>query len=422
MMLKKLPRIGLLHYSAPPVIGGVENVIHAHIRLFIDAGYPVTVLAGRGRQDALPLGAEFICIPALDSQYPQIVEMSRELDQGHIPGHFEETVTQIAERLRSSLKSIDILIVHNVFTKHFNLPLTAALVRLLNENIIQHCVAWCHDITWTSSNSREKVYPGYPWDFLRTYRSDVTYVTVSQERQRQLAELFACPPEQIRVIYNGVDPNELLALSERGLALIERLHLWESDLNLLMPVRVTQAKNIELAFLVLAALKQRGILPKLVVTGPPDPHDRLNMQYFRNLLSLREKLGLKGEMHFVYESGPIPAEPLILEMQSVAELMRVSDALFMPSHREGFGMPILEAGLTGIPVFCMDTIPAANEIGGNDVIRFSPEAEPVVVADLILKYIHESSVLRLRKHVRQKLTWESIFCQQILPLLKGGTS
>ena len=85
------------------------------------------------------------------------------------------------------------------------------------------------------------------------------YVTVSQERKSELTELFGCLPEKIHVIYNGVDPSELLTLSRFGLALINQLHLWDSDLNLLMPVRVTQAKNIELAMHVVAVLEARGI-------------------------------------------------------------------------------------------------------------------------------------------------------------------
>jgi len=264
------------------------------------------------------------------------------------------------------------------------------------------------------------VFPGYPWDFLRTYRSDVTYVTVSQQRQRELADLFGCPPEQIRVIYNGVDPGELLALSAVGLALVERLGLWDSELNLLLPVRVTQAKNIELALRVIAAIKERGARPKLVVTGPPDPHDQMNMQYFQGLLALREELGVEEQVRFVYESGPNPTEPFTVDMPVVAELLRVSDALFMPSHREGFGMPVLEAGLAGIPVFCADTVPAANEIGGPDVVTFSPEADPDQVADLILKWVENSSTLGLRKRVRQSLSWRQIFRREILPLLERG--
>lgn len=420
MTLASSRKVALLHYSAPPVIGGVENVILAHLRLFLEAGCSVTVLAGRGRKRALPSGTEYISISELDSQHPRILQMSEELEQGRPPSDFETMVTQMANVLAPLLQPMDLLIVHNVFTKHFNLPLTAALFRLLDEGLIGHCVAWCHDLTWTSPNSRGKVYPGYPWDLLRTRRSDVTYVTISQERQRELAGLFACPPETIQVIYNGVDPQELLALSDAGLDLINRLDLWDSDLNLLMPVRVTQAKNVELALHVVASLKGRDIHPKLVVTGPPDPHDPRNMEYFRSLLRLRRQLGILHEMRFVYESGSNPKEPLIVEMPIVAELLRVSDALFMPSHREGFGMPILEAGLAGISVFCSTHVPAANEIGEHNIVSFSPDADPGQVARLILDWMETSPVFRLRRRVRQSLTWRGIFQRQILPLLDSG--
>jgi glycosyltransferase involved in cell wall biosynthesis len=122
-------------------------------------------------------------------------------------------------------------------------------------------------------------------------------------------------------------------------------------------------------------------------------------------------------MRFVYESGPVSGQPLIVEMPVVADLLRVSDALFMPSHREGFGMPILEAGLAGIPVFCSDRVPAAVEIGVQDLVRFSPEADADQVAGSIGNWMENSPVFRLRRRVRQGLTWRSIFDRQILPLL-----
>lgn len=411
-------KVAFLHYSAPPVIGGVENVILAHIRLFLDAGCSVTVLAGMGEREALPPGTEFIGIPELHSQHPQILELSQELEQGRVPSPFDNLATQLGETLAPLLQPMDLVLVHNVFTKHFNLPLTAALFHLLDRGQIRDCIAWCHDLTWTSPNSRAKVFPGYPWDLLRTQRSDIMYVTVSQERQRELAALFECPPGQIQVIYNGVDPKELLALTDEGLGLIDRLNLWDSDLNLLMPVRVTQAKNIELALRVVASLKKREVRPKLIVTGPPDPHDRTNMEYFQRLMNLREELGVVYQMRFVYESGTIPAEPLTVEMPIVAELLRVSDALFMPSHREGFGMPVLEAGLAGIPVFCTTRVPAANEIGGQDIVSFAPDTEPDEVAGLILDRLETSPTFRLRRRVRRDLTWRGIFNRQILPLLE----
>jgi len=393
--------------------------MQAHVRVLSRAGYQVTVVSGEGNSDAFPKNVELVIIPELSTRHPEIEEAARELDQGKMPKQFDELTTRIESKLEPVAQSLDQVIVHNVFTKHFNLPLTAALCNLLDQGKIHGCIAWCHDFTWTSSNSRSKVFPGHPWDLLRTPRADIRYVTISMFRQRELAGLLNYPKEKINVIYNGVDPQELLGLSQFSLELTERLGLWEADLILLMPVRVTKAKNIELAIRLTAELKQNNIHPKIVLTGPPDPHDQGNMVYYQNLLALRKELGVEKEMRFIFEAGQDNNEPLIVDMSTVGDLYRVSDALFMPSHREGFGMPILEAGLAGLPVFC-STIPAAEELGENDVTMFSADIDPQDLANLILKQLENDHGWRLRKRVRQNSTWQGIFRQKILPLLENG--
>ena len=413
-----LPRVAILHYTAPPVVGGVEAVMLAHAHALVQASYPVTVVAGRGQAAALPEGATFVLVPRMDSQHAQITELSAALERGVVPAGFGETARRIAGALAPVLDRSDTVIIHNVFTKHFNLPLTAALFRLLEEGVIRHAIAWCHDFTWTSPSSGTKVRPGYPWDLLRTRRPDVTYIVVSKHRQHELAGLFDCPPEQIRVIYNGVDPQALLGLSTDGAALVERLGLLERDLVLLMPVRVTQAKNIEYALRVVAALKARGCRAGLVLTGPPDPHDAESMAYFGSLQELRHELGVEEEMRFVFESGTDPKEPYLIDANVVGDLFRVSDLMFMPSHREGFGMPVLEAGLAGIPVVCTE-VPAAMDVGGEDVLLFDLKEDPDHLAGRILAWAEGSPVHRLRRRVRQRYTWQAIFRRDIEPLLRS---
>lgn len=411
-----MKRIAILHYSAPPVVGGVESVMQAHVRVLHAAGYHVTVIAGDGDAKSLPEGTDWVHIPELGTRHPEIEQASRELEQGRVPENFVELAARLESRLEAVLPSMERVIVHNVFTKHFNLPLTAALVNLLEKRKLRGCIAWCHDFTWTSAHSRSKVFPSYPWDLLRTPRKDIRYVTVSKFRQLELAGLFNCPADDIKVIYNGVDPQELLGLSQAGLALIQRLDLWNADLILLMPVRVTEAKNIELAIRVAAILKEHDVHPKIILTGPPDPHDQGNMAYFQSLLDLRRELEVENEMRFVYEAGPTD-QPFIVDMNVVAELYRVSDALFMPSHREGFGMPIVEAGLAGLPVFSSSAVPAADELGGDEVLSFPPDADPRAVAALILDQMEHNSTWRFRRRARRSLTWQNIFQQKILPLL-----
>ena len=358
----------------------------------------------------------FYKIDELDSQYPLILEINSYLERGEMPSEFYGAIEGIREKLAPILGGFDRLIVHNIFTKHFNLPLTAALVNLLDGNEVKEVIAWCHDLTWTSPNSRSKVHPGYPWDLLRTYHSSIKYVAVSKRRQLDLAGLFGCSKDRVEVIYNGVDLKEILGLSPEGYALISRLGMLESDLTLLMPVRVTQAKNIEYALQVTAAIKETASDPKLVLTGPPDPHDNSSMEYYQSLLELRHKLGLKKNMRFVFESGPDPDLGHFIDSRVVGDLLRVSDVMFMPSHREGFDMPVLEAGLAGVPVVSTD-VPAALEIAPDQILIYQKDQPPDQTAKQIVNLVNSNPVSRLRRQVVRNFTWEAIFERQIGPLL-----
>jgi glycosyltransferase involved in cell wall biosynthesis len=409
--------VAILHYSAPPIIGGVEAVIKAHLTEFIHASYSCTVIAGRGHVSAFPQKAKFIEIPEIDSQHPEIIKINQELEAGRVPEYYETLETHLTNRLDPILREFDHLIIHNIFTKHFNLPLTGALHRLLDKSAIHNGIAWCHDFTWTSPSSRSKVHPGYPWDMLRTKRSDCVYVAVSRERQQILAGLFKCPFDEIKVVYNGVDSVQALGLSDQGKTLVDKLGLMKSDINLLMPVRITRAKNIEFALAVVAELKKMGIKPKLVVTGPPDPHESKSMNYYESLRDLRDELGLADEMHFIFEAGSDPDQPYYIDERVVGDIYRISDVMFLPSFREGFGMPVLEAGLIGIPVMSRE-VPAAQELAEKEVSIFSADADAEQVAAHLTRVVERSPTAQLRRRVRRRYTWQAIFEDAIQPLLQ----
>jgi len=413
-------RAGLLHYTAPPVTGGVEAVMQAHAAELAKAGVRTLVLAGRGDAQALPKGVELTLIERMDTQDMEILKAGAALQRGVTPANFFALVDDLTQRLRAALAPDDVVFVHNVFSKHFNLALTAALFNLMEAGAACRWVAWNHDLSWTSANSRPNLHEGHPWDLLRTRHARMIPVTVSKQRQAEMAELYGIPKQAVKVIYNGVDPQALLGFSPEGAALVERLDLFGGDLNLLMPVRVTQAKNIELALRVMAELVRRGLNPRLVVTGPPDPHDAGSMAYYEQLRSLRDTLELKQKMRFVYEMGVEPGESLTIDARTVGELYRASDARFMPSHREGFGMPVLEAGLAGLAVFCTQAAPAGPELAGDEAIFFGANDSPESVAVCILEWMRQDPTTALRRRVRQVYTWKSIFERDMLPLLEGN--
>ncbi len=409
-------KTAILHYSAPPVVGGVESVIQAQVNQFVASQLPIALITGRGDATALPASADFILIKEIDTLFPEIAEATTKLNRGIVPDSFAPLVHTLTSKLRPIVSQYDHLIVHNVLTKHFNLPLSVSLFQLLEEGSIRHIISWCHDLSWSSPNSRSKVFQGYPWSLLHTQHERVTYVAVSEQRKQEIVNVFHCEPDKVHVIYNGVDPVTLLALSSAGVSLIERMNLWNADMILLMPVRVTKAKNIEFALHVVSAIKEKGRKIKLILTGPPDPHDQANMAYYESLLDLRKRLDLEDDMNFVFEYKDLQNNGLILDQQLVSELYRVSDAVFMPSLREGFGMPILEGALVGLPIIA-SAIPAAQELAPNQLLII-PTQGAELVANQILEYFEKSPENQLKVKVRQKFTWKAIFERDLLPLLK----
>ena len=222
----------------------------------------------------------------------------------------------------------------------------AAVHHLFDAGRFPPLVIWCHDISRHVNPSRpEPQYHGQPWDLLRTWLPAATYVAVSTSRQQTLASIIGCPMDAIRVIPNGVDPIQLLELSPLGADLASTYGLFSADLVMLMPVRITRVKKIEFALRVAQLLKISGLVVRLVVTGPPDPHAPDIPDYFRHLRELRSQLSLEQEACFVYEGTPQHRGPLGIDASVVAELYRVADMILMPSLREGFGMPVLEAAL-----------------------------------------------------------------------------
>jgi glycosyltransferase involved in cell wall biosynthesis len=105
-----------------------------------------------------------------------------------------------------------------------------------------------------------------------------------------------------------------------------------------------------------------------------------------------------------------------LSDRMVADLYEVADVLFFPSASEGFGIPLLEASLSRLPIFCSD-LPVLREIAGDWASYFAVDADPAELANRLLQFRAQSAMMALRQRVRRDFTWDSILAGQILPLI-----
>ncbi len=413
-----MQQIAILHYAAPPVIGGVESVIEHHTRLLTQAGHNVRIVAGRG--DANLLGESFYHFPLAGSQHPTIIAMKRSLDKGEVPEYFDALVEKIADQMAEAFAGIDLIFAHNVCSLHKNLPLTAALRRFCAQPNAPKLVIWHHDFAWRSARYQDELHAGYPWNLLCEDWHDVdqTHVVVSELRQQEFAELFKSPAEKAQIIPSGLDVQNFLNLNEQSAMLFARLNLLKSDPFLLLPVRITRRKNIELAIQVMGELRRYFPVPQLVITGPPGPHNRDNQNYFRELLDLRDDVGLTPAsnggtgIHFLAEmfDGYLPTE-------QIRDFFRMADGILFPSFEEGFGIPMIEAGMAGIPIFASEITPL-KAIGQQQATWFAPDGHPAEIALQIKERLTNDPVFILKKRVRQNFIWEGVFEKHISPLLE----
>ncbi|MBI5712439.1 MAG: glycosyltransferase [Chloroflexi bacterium] len=399
-------KIALLHYSAPPVVGGVESVLAHQARLMVQARHAVQVIAGRGSSwDArIPL----VLLPLIDSRHPDVLVVKAELDRGEVTRRFDTLLDHIAAELNPLIRDVDIAILHNVGSLHKNLALTAALHRL---NGYSRYILWHHDLAWTTARYRAELHEGYPWDLLRTTWQGARHVVVSESRRRELAELMHLSAEAITVVPNGVEAMQLFKFEAQTAEMIKALRLNDAVPLLLLPVRLTPRKNIEMALHILASLRREFSKAMLVVTGPEGPHNPANAAYKKTLLDLRDTLGLGGAAHFLAEHTPE-----YLPEAVIADFFRLADALLMPSREEGFGIPLIEAAMTRLLIFCAD-IPPLRDLGDADVSLFSPEAHPDEVAALIAARLRADAAYRFSIRAKRRFTWDAIYTESIAPLL-----
>jgi glycosyltransferase involved in cell wall biosynthesis len=408
-MAKAKPTVAILHYSCPPVIGGVEFIMQAHAREFVEAGYKVKLIVGKGGE--VDPGATTVVIPEITSDGGPLRKVLAALDRGEVPNSFSDAVKRVEKKLTAAFRGVDVCMMHNVMTMHFNMVLTAALANVMKRSRSTRFVAWTHDLTFTDPVYEPHQHRRYPWSLLLQPQPGCDYCAISGQRQTEMRHLFRIPASRMPVIPDGISIPEYLCLTKKAKRLFYEERLSTVDIVAITPARILRRKNLGVGMEVVAALKKRGKAVRWLITGAPDAHNPQSMKYYRMLVSLRRKLKIQNEVVFLSERFDDR-----ISHEDLCALYRISDLLMFPSDREGFGLPVLEAGLAGLVVVISD-IPALREIAKRDAVYIHLGDSASAVAKNIIAAIKKRPELLFRKKVIQTYAWEVVFEERILPAI-----
>jgi len=174
---------------------------------------------------------------------------------------------------------------------------------------------------------------------------------ISQAGAKEIARGLAVPVERIEVTPLGVSAPRTAPAPER--AVRQQLDLGDGRVVLCIAQKHPY-KNLSRLVRALPALEEDVVL---VLPGSRTPHEA-------ELRGLAEQLGVTGRVRF----------PDWLSEEQLEGLYALSSVCALPSLVEGFGLPVLEAMVRGVPVACSKTS-ALGEVAGDAALTFDPERQ-----------------------------------------------
>lgn len=154
-------------------------------------------------------------------------------------------------------------------------------------------------------------------------------IAVSGFIKRGLTEKFGVAAEQVRIIHNGIDPSQIEKASDAEAAQIREKFGVGGEVVFSLVARITESKG-HYDLIEACKLLPRELNYKCLIVG--EGKDKQKLQALVALYGLSEKVVFCG-----YQAN-IPA------------LMKASDVILLPSHREPFGLTIVEGMFSGKPL------------------------------------------------------------------------
>jgi glycosyltransferase involved in cell wall biosynthesis len=221
-------------------------------------------------------------------------------------------------------------------------------------------------------------YISYRMERYSARRADLV-IAVSEENRVDVVEQYDVPGDRMRVIPNGIRPERFKEARPEGptILFVGRLH---------------QRKGVDVLLRAMPEVREHVPDARLLVAGSGEREGQLK--------ALKEELGLGDEVEFL---GFVPDEDL-------PDLYARARVFTMPSLYEGFGIVMIEAMASSVPVVAFATggAPEVIEDGSNGYL-----ADVDTLADRLVRVLEDPAGAaamgrRGRELVEARYSWRAV--------------
>jgi glycosyltransferase involved in cell wall biosynthesis len=224
-------------------------------------------------------------------------------------------------------------------------------------------------------------------------RRSTRIIAISEAARDDIAATLHLDIEKFDVTPLGILPTPPAVAGADPAGARERLGLGARPIVLCVAAKRAH-KNLHGLIRALALLdrgSERGERVQLVLPGSSN-------EYEDQLRALARELRVEDDVRF----------PGWISDADLEDLYQLASCFVLPTLREGFGLPVLEAMARGVPVACSE-IPALTEVVGDAAVLFDPH-DPVAIAHAIERIMGDPELAdELVKRGRERcrmFTWE----------------
>lgn len=200
------------------------------------------------------------------------------------------------------------------------------------------------------------------WKIKRACKIADLVIAISEQTKNDLIELYGVSPQKITVCYQSCNP-----IFEKTISEIEKKNIKKKyqlpDQYFLFVSSITARKNLIAICRAMIILKDTLAIP-LVIIGD----GKIEKNEVKQLM---KENGIEHRLLFLNELSAAK-EDSFTSAADFPAIYQQAFALVYPSIFEGFGLPILEAMWSGLPVIC-SSVSSMPEVAEDAALYFSPE-------------------------------------------------